>query len=293
MPFDLTMDLGSFNTLDRLEYLPRVDAGNGTILGGTWQVSENGIDWSEPQEFTWPRNAETKVIKFTETVPMRYIRLHVDKSTGRFASAREIFVFKVPGTPSYIPGDINKDGLIDDNDLTSYMNYTGLRRGDGDFEYVSMGDVNRNGLIDAFDISVVATQLNGGIERPAAEIAGELSLTPDKKTYAAGEEIILTLSGKDLKNVNALSFSMPYDASAYEFVSIEPVAASGMLNMTYDRLHTSGDKVLYPTFVNIGDKSTLNGDQTIARIHLKARKRGAFVPAMSNVILVSPALQTK
>lgn len=39
------------------------------------------------------------------------------------------------------------------------MNYTGLRRGDSDFDYVSAGDINRNGLIDAYDISVVATQL--------------------------------------------------------------------------------------------------------------------------------------
>ena len=293
VPFDITMDLGSFNTLDRFEYLPRIDAGNGTILEGTWQISENGIDWSEPQAFTWARNNEAKVIKFSETTPMRYIRLHVDKALGNFGSAREFFVFKVPGSPSYIPGDINKDGLIDSNDLTSYMNYTGLRRGDGDFEYVSMGDVNRNGLLDAFDISVVATKLDGGIEYPAVEIGGTLDVAADKKTYNVGDEVVLTVTGRELVNLNAFSIAIPYNPAEYEYVGIEAEAAAGMNNMTYDRLHTDGEKVLYPTFVNIGQQSTVNGTQILAKIRFKAKKRGAFAPKAEKEVLVSPALQVK
>ncbi len=294
LPADITLDLGSFNTLDRLEYLPRIDGGNGTILAGTWQISENGTDWSEPRAFEWPRNGEAKVISFGETTPMRYVRLHVDKAVGRFLSGREFFVFRQPGTPSYLPGDINKDGLIDDNDLTSYINYTGLRRGDGDFDYVSIGDVNRNGLIDAFDISNVAVKLNGGIEKPEAEIDGTLTLTPDRKRYAAGDEVKLTLSGTGLKNVNALSLAIPYLPGNFEFVAIkQSEAASKMANLTNDRLHTSGDKVLYPTLVNLGEQPTLNGDVEIATIIFRARKAGAFTPAAESIILVSPALKTK
>lgn len=293
VPFDLTIDLGSFNTLDRLEYLPRLDAGNGTILKGTWQVSENGTDWSEPVAFTWPRSIDAKVIKFSDPTPMRYVRLHVDKAIGNFGSGREIFIFRVPGSPSFIPGDINKDGLIDENDLTSYTNYTGLRRGDGDFDYVSMGDVNRNGLLDAYDISVVATRLDGGIENPADEIDGTISISSPKKNYAGGEEITLTLKGTAMKNVNALSAAIPYDPAELEFVGIEPVAAAGMLNMTYDRLHTNGDKVLYPTFVNIGDKPTLNGDKTIALIRFKARKQTPAISNLTSPLLVSPGLKAK
>ena len=294
LPADITIDLGSFNTLDRLDYLPRIDGGNGTILAGTWQVSENGSDWSEPQAFEWQRSGDTKTIKFGEMLPMRYVRLHVDKAVGRFLSAREFFVFRQPGTPSYLPGDINKDGLIDDNDLTSYTNYTGLRRGDSDFDYVSIGDVNRNGLIDAFDISNVAVKLNGGIEKPAAEVEGELVLTPDRKRYAAGDVVTLTLSGKGLKNVNALSMALPYLPAQYEFVGITltPEAAK-MANLTYDRLHTSGDKVLYPTLVNLGEQPLLNGDIDIATITFRARRAGVFSPVAESMILVSPALNAK
>lgn len=291
VPFDITMDLGSFNTLDRLEYVPRIDAGNGTILEGTWQISEDGENWSEPQAFTWARDNKNKVITFPETVPMRYVRLHVDKALGNFGSAREIYVFRVPGSQSFIPGDINKDGVVDDNDLTSYTNYTGLRRGDGDFEYVSMGDVNRNGLLDAYDISVVATQLDGGIEYPAQEIAGSIEVVADKAEYAAGDEVVLTIKGKGLQNLNAFSLALPYIAADYEYIGITPVAVAGMNNMTYDRLHTSGDKVLYPTFVNISDKATVNGDQTLAEIRFRANRAGAFIPEAAQIILVNPSLK--
>ncbi len=295
LPFDLTMDLGSFNTLDRLEYLPRVDAGNGTILAGSISLSENGSDWSEPVPFTWVRDNSAKVVSFPAQPLARYVRLHVDKAVGNFGSGREIFVFKVPGTPSYIPGDINKDGKIDSNDLTSYQNYTGLRRGDGDFEYVSMGDVNRNGLIDAFDIANVATRLDGGIEEPwtVQEIDGTLTLTPSKTTYAAGDEVTLTLTGTDLRALAAFSLRVPYDPAMLEYVGIEPAPAlANMENLTYDRLHSDGEKVLYPTFVTIGDRPDINGSETLLTIRFRAKKKVA-APAADTFILTDKLLRTK
>ena len=98
------------------------------------------------------------------------------------------------GHGNYLPGDINNDKKIDTNDLTSYMNYTGLRRGDSDFDYVSAGDINRNGLIDAYDISVVATQLEDGIENPGTDrVAGTIFLSTPKQTYNAGETVEITV----------------------------------------------------------------------------------------------------
>ena len=40
--------------------------------------------------------------------------------------------------------------------------------------------------------------------------------------------------------------------------------------MTNDRLHSNGDRVLYPTFVNIGRQPLLHGDQPLFRLHFKA-----------------------
>ena len=58
-----------------------------------------------------------------------------------------------------------------------------------------------------------------------------------------------------------------------QFVSIEPAAVKDMQNMTNDRLHKDGSKVLYPTFVNIGDQDDLNGDADLFVIHFKAVRK--------------------
>ena len=131
------------------------------------------------------------MLELPEHPTARYLRLHVTEAVGGFGSGRELYVFKVPGSPSYIPGDINSDGKIDSSDLTSYMNYTGLRTGDSDFDgYVSVGDVNKNGLIDAYDISNVTTLLNGGVnESRSGQVAGSLVLKADKATYNAGDTV--------------------------------------------------------------------------------------------------------
>lgn len=159
IPLDLIIDLKTVNQLDKFHYLPRADAGNGTLLKGTVSYSMDKENWTEAGAFEWQRNGDVKVFTFTERPNARYIKLNVTAGVGNYGSGREIYVFKVPGTASYLQGDINNDGKIDRNDLTSYMNYTGLRRGDSDFEgYISKGDINMNDLIDAYDISVVATQ---------------------------------------------------------------------------------------------------------------------------------------
>ncbi len=298
VPCELTLDLVSVNQLDRLQYVARQDLGNGTILEGTASYSMDGNNWSNPVPFTWNRDNSAKVINFEGNPQARYVKLNITKALGNYCSGREIYVFRTPGSESWLQGDINKDGKIDDNDLTSYMNYTGLRRGDADFDYVSIGDVNNNGLIDAYDISLVSTALDGGLdlndEALVAPVEGSISLTAPKKVVNAGEEIQIVVKGSDLKNVNALSFALPYNSADWEFVKVEPATAlAGMTNLTYDRLHTSGDKVLYPTFVNRGQRAVVNGNETLMTITFKARKRGAFNGQISSGILVAPNLKSK
>ena len=254
---------------------------------------EGHSDWTEAGAFEWHRDAGVKVFTFSGQPTARYVRLHVTESVGNFGSGRELYIFKVPDTESYLPGDINHDRLLDENDLTSYTNYTGLRQGDADFEgYISNGDLNRNGLIDAYDISVVATALDGGIapQRPDT-LQGTVTLSTVKKSYQAGETIDIVVRGQGLNGVNALSFALPYDATAYEFAGIEAGAVSGMRNLTNDRLHTSGVKALYPTFVNIGDRETLKGDAVLFTIHLKAKKDVRFDLKAQDGMLVSKQLE--
>lgn len=294
IPFDMIIDLRTINQLDKFHYLPRDNAGNGTLLKGSVSYSFDKENWTEAGAFEWAKNNETKIFAFDDQPTARYIKLSITEAVGNYGSGRELYVFKVPGTESYIPGDINNDRLIDRNDLTSYTNYTGLRRGDADFEgYISNGDLNKNDLIDAYDISVIATQLDGGIEtKDTLKIGGSIELSVPKQTFNKDESVRITVKGKDLSAVNALSFALTYNPQEYEFEGIETLNMKGMDNLTNDRLHTNGVKALYPTFVNIGDKETLNGTEDLFIIKLKAKQRVRFDLKPSEGILVDKNLNT-
>ena len=293
VPFDLIIDLKTVNQLDKFHYLPRTDAGNGTLLKGSVSYSMDKEHWTEAGAFDWKRDADVKVFEFTAHPTARYIKLSVTAGVGNYGSGRELYVFKVPGTASYLQGDINNDGKIDRNDLTSYMNYTGLRRGDSDFEgYISKGDINLNDLIDAYDISVVATQLDGGVDRKATEkVSGSLSISTPKKLYQKDEIVEIRVKGNELKSVNALSFALPYDQNDYEFVGVEPLNMKAMENLTYDRLHTNGVKSLYPTFVNMGKQESLEGSEDLFILKLKAKQKVKFELTLKDGMLVDKRLR--
>ncbi|RZJ83082.1 MAG: hypothetical protein EOO20_23455 [Chryseobacterium sp.] len=294
VPFDMMIDLKSINQLEKFHYLPRSGRGNGTILKGKVWFSENKENWTEAATFDWANNDEVKIFNFEGHPTARYIKIAVDNGIGGFGSGRELYVFKVPGTESYLPGDINNDRTIDNNDLTSYINYTGLRKGDGDFEgYISKGDINKNDMIDAFDISVVATQLDGGVTAAkSGKIAGKLQLNTSKQNFNKDEIIEVRIKGNNLSVVNALSFALPYNEEEYDFIGIETVGTKQMNNLTYNRLHTDGKKALYPTFVNIGNKSNLNGTNDLFIIKFKAKQKLKFNIKMQDGHLVDKELNS-
>lgn len=167
-----------------------------------------------------------------------------------------------------------------------------MRRGDADFEgYISNGDLNRNGLIDAYDISVVATQLDGGADAVRGEkVEGKLDISTSKQTYAKDELVEVLVKGTGLRFVNALSFALAYDPADYEFVGIQPLGMKNMENLTNDRLHTNGTKSLYPTFVNIGEHESLEGDSDLFVIKLKAKRRVTFKLIATDGYLVDKLL---
>ena len=293
LPLEIVADLHSVNMLDKMHYIPRDNAGNGNILEGKVYHSVDKLSWVEAGSFVWTRDNKTKIFTFEGKPSARYVKIVVSKSLGNFGTGKELFIFKVPNSESYIQGDINNDGKIDRNDLTSYMNYTGLRRGDGDFEgYISRGDINSNGLIDAYDISTAATMLDGGV-KGGQSIEGEITISSDKSEYKAGEDILIKVSANALKGLNALSFALPYDQKAYEYVGIEGINLAQMENLTNDRLHTSGEKALYPMFVNTGDKPTIEGDAELMTIKFKAKQNLKFDLNAKDGFMVDKELRVK
>lgn len=294
VPFEVIADLRAVNVLDKFHYLPRLDAGNGTILQAKVYYSLDRNNWTLAGEVNWKRNSDVKEFKFEGNPSARYIRLDVTQAVGGYGSGRELYVFKLPNTETYIQGDINNDKKIDQNDLTSYMNYTGLRRGDSDFEgYISKGDINGNGSIDVYDISIVATQLDEAVPHDANELPeGIIEAKPSKTNLSEGEEFYLTVSAKDIKSLNGIGFALPYKTSEYKYLGVETLAVSSMENLTYDRLHSDGEKVLYPTFVNLGNKSTINGNVELFKIKLQSLKKQKFNLKGVNGMVVSKSLQT-
>jgi len=262
------------------------------LLKGHVYYSNDKENWTDAGAFDWAKNGDTKTFDFKNHPVAQYIKLSVSESAGGFGSGRELYVFKVPNTTSYLPGDINNDHLIDNNDLTSYINYTGLRKGDADFEgYISKGDINKNGLIDAYDISVVATQLAGGADHnEIKKVGGKITLSTARQSFSKGEAIDVVVKGDSLSSVNALSFALPYNSSEYEFVGVKPLNMKQMDNPTNDRLHTNGEKVLYATFLNIGNKEPLEGTFDLFILKFKARKNLKFDLKMSDGLLVDKDL---
>lgn len=294
VPFDLIIDLVTVNQLDKIHYLPRVDAANGTLLKGTLSYSMNKEDWTEAGTFEWKRNSDVKVFDFANRPTARYIKLSVTEAVGNYGSGREIYVFKVPGTEGYLQGDINVDGKIDNNDLTSYTNYTGLRKGDSDFEgYISNGDINKNDLIDAYDISIIATQLEGGADTKANEnVGGTIEISTSKQLYNKDEIIEIQVKGVGLQAVNALSFALPYNQQDYEFIGLQRQNINEMENLTNDRLHTNGSKALYPTLINVGNKQALEGTIDLCVLKFKAKRKVKFNMQIIDGLLVDKKLNT-
>ena len=293
VPFEMVIDLNGLSTLDKLHYLGREDGGNGTITKATICYSTDKENWSEPVAFNWARTPDTKVFTFEGAPKARYIKINVSEAVGNFGSGREMYIFKVPGSETYLSGDINKDKKVDENDLTSYLNYTGLRKSDNDFDYISIGDINENGLIDAYDISVAATRIGDGVyENHNNVAAGNITIAADKKSYKAGEDVVITISGKGLANVNAFSLALPYDANEYEYVGIEAVNTANMKNYSKNRLHGNGTTAIYPTFINEGNQATIGGDIELARVTLKAKKNVKFNINAVDGMLVDKHLNT-
>jgi hypothetical protein len=293
VPCTMEIDLGGINQLDKLEYLPREDGGNGTLLQGSISYSADRKAWSEPVPFTWAPDGSVKTIIFEEKAPARYLKMDITSARGNFGSGREMYIFKVPGTETILQGDINHDGRIDMDDFTSYMNYTGLRAGDSDFDgYISGGDINKNGLIDAYDISTVGVMTRGGVSTYGmGTLSGKLELIAPKN-IREGEEVKVIIRGTNLNEVNAWSAAIPYDANQLTYVNTTTAGNKEMENLTYDRLHKNGVKALYPTFVNTGNKPTLHGTGTLVEITFMARQSGELNLQMKDVILVDKKLNT-
>lgn len=89
----LSFNLEKVYDIERIEYIPREDAGNGTFLIIRYRYSVDGENWSEVSpEIYWQCDENTKTIIIEAR--MKFFELNVLDSVSGFGSGRNIFFYK-------------------------------------------------------------------------------------------------------------------------------------------------------------------------------------------------------
>lgn len=287
LPHTFEIDMKLAYQLDKLEYVPRPDAGNGTILKYDLDVSLDGKTYKNViTDGTFIRSNETKTIQFNEEVTARYIKLTIKDAVGKFGSAQEFRPYKKDKTEGMVVGENIPNGAIDEEDLLFFASYMGVDTTDTSWDQVSKVDINYNGVIDSYDLMYVAGQLGETQLQPTKRpAAGLLSIRPDKQQLKAGEEFAVEVIGAGMKDINAFNLELEIDPNKYEIVKeclegsecgerIADSAASTANMLNYSILAGIGNEKqrIMAAFSNKGSFETLEGTSTLAVIKLKARK---------------------
>ncbi|NKF05661.1 discoidin domain-containing protein [Clostridium gasigenes] len=297
LPHTVDIDMKLAYQLDKFEYLPRPDVSNGTILKYNLDVSLDGKIYKNiVTDGIFEKTADVKTIKFDEGVTARYIRLTATNAVGGFGSAQEFRPYKKDKTEGLVVGENIPNGAIDEADLLFFASYMGVDTNDTAWEQVSKVDINYNGVIDAYDLMYVASQLGEGeFSSSGIPISGGVSIKSSKEDLKAGDEFTVDIFGSDLKDINAFSLELLLDSNKYELITDSTKIVTGadavkdMLNYSIlGGVGTSKQRIM-AAFSNKGSQATLNGDQKLATIKLKAKQDIKFDMTIERLILVNTA----
>ncbi|GBP16839.1 Alpha-glucosidase 2 [Eumeta japonica] len=90
----LSFDLKNIYAIDKIEYYPRVDAGNGTILEFKWKSSRDGEEWHDSvTPVNWRQDSSVKVLELNGR-EMRFFKMMISKTVGNFGSGRAMLFYK-------------------------------------------------------------------------------------------------------------------------------------------------------------------------------------------------------
>lgn len=285
---ELIYDMGMLYDLDKLEYYPRTDLGNGTVSQMDISVSRDGVHWQAVNEGdnTITIDRTTDPSRPVATIDLngfdgtwRYVKMIPRVTRGGFFSASEIAVYKVDGTNGTELGDMpGTSAGIDDNDFQTINTYKGIDTSSSSWGQIT--DVNLNGVFDIYDYSFTLTKLDGGTTK-TGKAAGNILMLTNKDTVEAGEEFTIDLYGVDLENVNAFGAVVDLGGK-YNVVSVEGSAyTAGMTNLSV------ASKYLTVSFGNRGDGTLINGSHTLATITLEAKEAGDTLK-LAEAMLIGP-----
>ncbi|XP_072946528.1 alpha-glucosidase 2-like [Epargyreus clarus] len=90
----LSFDLGDVYELDKIEYYPRNDAGNGTFLRVQYKFSDDGTNWSELSNVIEFDNDNTVKTIPLDGAKLRYLELTALETIGNFGSGESLLFYK-------------------------------------------------------------------------------------------------------------------------------------------------------------------------------------------------------
>jgi alpha-glucosidase (family GH31 glycosyl hydrolase) len=163
LPQYIQLDLGKVHSISQFRYIPRSDAGNGTISGYNLYVSVDGVNFTRIANGTWAINNEHKYVTFAP-VDARYVKLEAVAARGGFVSATELDVYTMP--------KVAEIGLISENKpataSSEATNFPASAGNDGDMNTgwaAADTNVNHSWIVD----------LQGQFSIQKAEVAFEQS----------------------------------------------------------------------------------------------------------------------
>ena len=327
----LTVDYGNAYILDKIEYYPRTDAGNGTVTNMRVETSLDGVNWVQHGDdgssadadadlsFVMARSGEAKTLDLSdpntgaESIGARYIRFTPLASVGGFFSARELKVYTIPSGSA--PGAVDRPFRVGNISTigTSEPTLTTFRQmfqkessqhgSDKNAAWVAevqnvYGDINFNGIADVWDYAFTAFYVDGGTTQTGS-VAGDILLLPSAGSVDAGEEFTINVTAVGVENLNAYGSIINYDPAKVEYVSTEYTGTGGMYTqgMTAGIVNDDGTAYVNHNAINMGDEPLVSGSKVLATITMRAKEavdlNDAKVIDLSTVTLIGPDFSVK
>ena len=258
-----------------------------TSLDGVhWNLVHDGASETWTYDTSKTVDENVKIVDLTGNAA-RYVKLVVKNSVGGFFAANELAIYKKDGTSAFAVGSHNFLAEIKAADYTNMKNYRGTCTKDGsnfvDQIQKRYADINYNNVYDVYDYAFTAFPQDGGTRK-----RGNVSGNASYDVTVEGENLVIKVMAKSVKNVNAFGQVLNYDPGKLEFVSVTP--GDMILDMetefAVNKLYDDGTAYVNLAYFNKGDKELVKGSGVLATIVMKGTDAEAI--DLSSLMLIGP-----
>ncbi|WP_314586302.1 discoidin domain-containing protein [Paenibacillus terrigena] len=298
LPQSLMIELGGTYTISKVDYLPRPEASNGTILAYNVYVSEDGTNYTKVGSGKWLRNNLLKEINFTP-VKAKFVKLEATEGVGDFASVAELNVYRSSGSQAELQSialnassytvKVNESTSVQvtakyadgsSKEVTAQVQWTVAQPTiasltSGSLKGIAVGDTT---ITASFGGKTATADVH---VNPAAPTSPATSLTGDSTVQADKDfKVRVGLSGVTT-DVYAQELALTYDTSALEVVAVNPVKDG--LNLL-QKSDINGK--LHYIIASEGPGKAIKGDAQVLEITFRAKSTEQDRTANINLVNV-------